>query len=127
MPQSLTRIERDIRGVLPHYITDRLPSRIHIARIDALNSAALNATYRKKHVPTNVLSFRYGPQYGEILLCESVIRMEAQCAKHSMRFQMTWIILHAMLHLAGMHHERSRVVAIRVERLEDRVMKRLCG
>lgn len=126
MLQSLTHIERDIRGALPRYITDRLPTRIHIARINASSSAALNGTYRKKHTPTNVLSFRYGPEYGEILLCESVIRAEARSSKHSIRFQMTWMILHAMLHLAGMHHERSRVLAIRVERLEDRVMKRLC-
>lgn len=61
----------------PKYIKKRLPKQVAVIDISAKESWHLNKLYCKKNKPTNVLSFRYGPDYGEILLCPEVIKKEA--------------------------------------------------
>jgi probable rRNA maturation factor len=85
-------------------------------------SASLNRAYRGKNKPANVLSFRYGKEYGEIIVCPAVIRREAQEQKRAFQYQMTWMILHGMIHLSGLHHEASAAAAKRVERLEQSIL-----
>ena len=62
--------------------------------------------------------------YGEIIVCPAVIRREAKAQKHSFDYQMTWMILHGMIHLAGVHHERSQLTTERVEILEKNILQR---
>lgn len=88
-------------------------------------SARLNRAYRAKRTPANVLSFLYGKGYGEIIVCSSVIRREARAQKHSYKYQLAWMIVHGMIHLSGLHHEKSRMTAERVERLEKQILKKL--
>ena len=85
----------------------------------------LNRVYLKKGKLANVLSFRYGLDYGEILVCPEVIRREAKEQGNTYKYQMTWMILHGILHLAELHHEESKRVAQRVEALEKRVLHKL--
>ena len=121
---SVRDLER-IKKFLPPALRRRLPPRISLIRISEEYSRNLNRRYRKKDRATNVLSFRYEDGEGEILLCVPVIRREAKRADSLLRYQMTWMILHAMLHLAGMHHEKSRAAARRFERKEDEILQRL--
>ncbi|MBI3420847.1 MAG: rRNA maturation RNase YbeY [Candidatus Sungbacteria bacterium] len=111
-----------IRRMLPAGIVRKLPKKVLIIRISAKESTRLNAQYRNKPLPTNVLSFRYGPAYGEVLLCPAVIRAEAKQQGNSYDKQMTWMIIHGMLHLAGLHHERSEATRKRVEQLEQKLL-----
>lgn len=67
----------------------------------------------------------YDKEYGEIIVCPAVIRAEARKQKHTFRYQMTWYIVHGMIHLSGLHHEKSRRTAERVERLEKQILKRM--
>lgn len=125
----------------------RLPQKISLVEIDKKESQRLSRIYRGKNKPrtfslheffraerstkkvrgkpANVLSFRYGPDYGEILVCPEVIRREAKKQGNSYKYQMTWMILHGMMHLAGLHHERSLKMAKRVMALEERVLRKL--
>ncbi len=110
---------------LPPVIRKRLPREIAVIVVSPQESLKLNRRYRHKRKPTNVLSFLYGREYGEIIVCPSVIRKEAKEQAHTEVFQMTWMVLHGMLHLAGLHHENSRIVAKKVERIEQRILSAL--
>ena len=113
---------KDIVKNLPVDIQRRLPKEIVVIAVSEQESLKLNSRYRNKRKPTNVLSFLYGPAYGEIILCPLVIAKDAKKQGNTQVFQMTWMVLHGMLHLAGLHHEKSRVIAEKVERIEQEVL-----
>lgn len=114
-----------LRKFLTPTKTRRIPSKIKIVTLTHKESRRINKLLRKKNHPTNVLSFRYGPDYGEILLCPEVIKKEAKTAGNSYKYQFAWMVLHGMLHLAGLHHERSKKVNARVEKLEQEILDKL--
>ncbi|MFY9462876.1 MAG: rRNA maturation RNase YbeY [Candidatus Sungiibacteriota bacterium] len=64
-----------------------------------------------------------GRTYGEIIICPAIIRVEAKTQKHTFQYQMTWMIAHGMIHLSGLHHEKSSALAKRVTALEERIME----
>lgn len=114
---------KKIVKLIPAAVRRKLPKKISIISIGERQAATLNRRYRKKNPPANVLSFRYGPDYGEIVLCPSVIRSEAKKQGNSYSFQKKWMIIHGFLHLAGVHHEKSRQAQRRFERLEQKLLK----
>lgn len=116
------RIQQSIIKLLPRSLQKQLPKMATVIKISEEESRILNHRYRRSNRAANVLSFRYGPDYGEILVCPSVIRREAKEQESSYRYQLTWMILHGMIHLAGRHHEGSRKRAEVVVRLESRIL-----
>jgi len=110
---------------LPLLLQERLPAKIVVISIPSSKSRALNRQYRKKDRATSVLSFRYSDKYGEILVCPPVIRAEAKAQQHTFQYQMTWMIAHGMMHLSGLHHEKSREAGKRVARLEKKILQDL--
>lgn len=111
--------------MLPRMLQKRLPHKVEIIKVNEREARQLNRRYRKINKPSNVLSFRYGPEYGEILVCPSVIRREAGKGGNTYRCQLTWMILHGMLHLAGLHHEKSKGAAQRIAQLEKKILKKI--
>ena len=120
--QENLSFSKEIVKNLPLAIRKRLPKEIAVIAVSPQESLKLNRRYRGKRMPTNVLSFLYGPEYGEIIICPAVIRREAKEQRNAQAFQMTWMIVHGMLHLAGLHHEKSRIIAEKVERIEQEVL-----
>ena len=102
-----------------------LPADISVVEVSEEESRRLNRAYRGMDKPANVLSFLYGKEYGEIIVCPSLIRREAKAQKNSYEYQMTWMILHGMIHLSGLHHEKSGNMAQRVGRLEDHILEKI--
>mgnify|MGYP003394811471 FL=1 len=115
-------IASKIRHVLPKNILAKLPQEIGVVLINTHTSQKLNLIYRGKNKPTNVLSFFYNYEYGEILICPEIVKKEAKKQGNSQEYQMTWMVLHGMLHLAGVHHEQSRVQARRFFELEKKIL-----
>ena len=76
----------------------------------------LNKTFRKLDEPTDVLSFSSGeidPDTGSRYLGDVVIsfpRAKAQAVEqgHSIKKELTTLIVHGILHLAGYDHENSK-------------------
>lgn len=114
-----------LKRLLPGVLRKKLPRRVRIVEIDEVRSRALNLRYRKKRKPAKVLSFRYGPDYGEILVCPAVIRREAQMSGNAYKYQLTWMVLHGMIHLAGLHHEKSAPSSQKSVQVEQRMLKKL--
>ena len=69
----------------------------------------LNAQYRGKDKPTNVLSFPQsaGPLLGDIVLAYETVRDEAGLAGKPIQAHMAHLIIHGFLHLLGYDHERE--------------------
>lgn len=114
-----------IRKFIPQTLQKRLPKEIKIVEISESKSRKFNREYRKKNKPANVLSFLYGSDYGEILVCPEIVQKEAKKQRNSYKYQMTWMVLHGILHLAGLHHEKSRNTAKIIEKLEQRILGKI--
>lgn len=120
--RAYERMVADIRRRLIASVRRFLPRTIRVVEVSARESRRINRLYRGKNTPANALSFFYDSGYGEILVCPAVIRREARMQKNSRAFQMTWMIAHGMLHLAGLHHEDSGRSARIVVRLEEHIL-----
>ena len=83
----------------------------------------LNARYRGRNKPTNVLSFP-GPGGGEIILALGVVRREAEAAGRSVGRHLAHLLVHGGLHLAGFDHHGAGA-ARRMEMAEARLLRRL--
>jgi len=78
--------------------------------VDATEGEALNATWRNKQAPTNVLSFeadiavgQYAP-LGDLVLCAPVIEHEAVQQGKSVAHHCAHLVVHGVLHLLGYDH-----------------------
>ena len=104
---------------------------IGVSVVGPAESRRLNAQYRGKDKPTNVLSFPVpqlpvtGPQpLGDLVICPQVLRTEARAQNKSLRAHWAHLVVHGSLHLIGYDHERD-ADADRMERREIAVLRRL--
>jgi len=77
-------------------------------------SRRLNATYLKKDVATDVLSFPIHQQLpegyhaGDVFVCVTVAESQAESAGVCLKKELLTLMLHGLLHLAGYDHETDR-------------------
>jgi probable rRNA maturation factor len=95
-------------------------------------SRRLNARYRGRDKPTNVLSFP-APELpagsdqlplGDLVICPDVLRAEAREQHKSLRAHWAHLVVHGSLHLIGYDHLHP-AEASRMERREISVLRRL--
>jgi probable rRNA maturation factor len=101
---------------------------------DDQSVAAINAAWRGKNTPTNVLSFPASPDMpipggeprplGDIVLSHGVIAHEAAEQGKTLHDHTAHLIVHGVLHLLGFDHE-TEVEAGEMERLEVSILKGL--
>jgi len=95
-------------------------------------SRRLNARYRGRDKPTNVLSFPalelpaagHERPLGDLVICPQVLRAEAREQRKSLRAHWAHLVVHGALHLVGYDHE-DPAEANRMERREISVLRRL--
>jgi probable rRNA maturation factor len=102
--------------------------------VGAAESARLNARFRGRDRPTNVLSFAPPPlprnaaagatPLGELVICPRVLREEARAREITLRAHWAHLVVHGTLHLLGYDHQRA-ADARRMERREVAVLRRL--
>ncbi len=78
-----------------------------IAFVDDATIATLNEEYRQKSGPTDVLSFRYDDQHGEIIISVDRVRAQAEEYGNTVVDEAAWMVVHGILHVLGWDHERS--------------------
>ncbi len=85
---------------------------VHV--VGSLRSRGLNARYRGKDRPTNVLSFAgagTSPQgrrhIGELVICAPVVAREAREQGKTLAQHWAHMTVHGVLHLLGFDHERA--------------------
>jgi rRNA maturation RNase YbeY len=93
----------------------------------------LNARYRKKDYPTDVLSFPAaagmpgGLQLlGDVIISVDKAKEQAKERGRSLDEEMTTLLIHGVLHLLGYDHERSAKYARIMGRLEKKLYRALC-
>ena len=88
------------------------PAALSVRIVDAEEGRALNARWRERDRPTNVLSFPADlppelelPLLGDLVLCAPVVLREA--AEQGKRPLDHWahLVIHGVLHLLGMDHQ----------------------
>ncbi len=93
----------------------------------------LNATYRQKKGPTNVLSFPCDlpdavaletPLLGDIVICAQVVNREALEQHKSLEAHWAHMVVHGIMHLLGYDHETDDDARV-MENLETIVMQAL--
>jgi rRNA maturation RNase YbeY len=84
-------------------------------------SLELNRTYRKENCPTNILSF---PEFREIVICPSIVSVEANQKNVLEKNWMTQLVVHGILHLEGYRHGTENEEKV-MQALEQRALSYL--
>ena len=115
----ITRVARRILKELNHPDKE-----ISILFVDDRQIRDLNAKYLKRNRPTNVISFPMAqgkfpvinPQLlGDVVISVETARREAQESGLSLEEEITFLLIHGILHLAGYDHtrgDRGRMAAV---------------
>jgi len=85
----------------------------------------LNQKYRRKNYATDVLSFTAETGLGELVMCPQVLKRQAREHGLSFRDELSYMILHGILHLLGFDHEGSKSQAAQMFALQDRIFAQL--
>jgi probable rRNA maturation factor len=109
------------------------PSELSLVFSDDASIQGLNAGWRGKDKPTNVLSFPafpvqpgdpLPPMLGDIVLAAETISREAGLEEKPFEHHLTHLIIHGFLHLLGYDHE-TEDEAETMEAVERRALARL--
>lgn len=106
-------------------LADVESAEITVRIVDAEESKALNASYRKKDHATNVLTFDYAPAphvCADLVLCAPVIAQEAKENKKTLTAHYAHLLVHGALHAQGFDHETSEADADEMEALEVQIL-----
>jgi probable rRNA maturation factor len=105
------------------------PVAVSVRIVGARASRTLNARYRGKDAPTNVLSFA-GPGMspdgvnwlGEIVICAAVVAKEARQQRKPRQAHWAHMTIHGVLHLLGFDHIEARA-ARKMEAIETQILE----
>jgi probable rRNA maturation factor len=106
---------------------------LSVALIGNVEMRKLNAKYRKKDYPTDVLSFPVEgimPEetrlLGDVIISVDKAIEQARARGHSSEQELITLLIHGVVHLLGYDHERSARDARAMGRLEKRIYRQLC-
>jgi probable rRNA maturation factor len=121
--------DRALRAPVPRGDAQRVSLSIRV--VGAVRSRTLNARYRHKDRPTNVLSFGGAGRMpdgstdlGELVICAPVVAREASAQGKSAAAHWAHLTVHGVLHLLGFDHEVPRE-ARKMEAREIQILDRL--
>jgi probable rRNA maturation factor len=104
---------------------------LSIRLVDEIESADLNATYRGKTGPTNVLSFPFDScieltpvLLGDLVICVPVVEREAEEQTKLREHHWAHMVIHGCLHLLGYDHIND-ADAVEMETLEGEILASL--
>jgi probable rRNA maturation factor len=104
---------------------------LSVRMVGKARSRSLNARYRNKDLPTNVLSFGGagaapdGRHFlGELVICAPVVAQEASAQGKSLTAHWAHMTVHGVLHLLGFDHERD-TDAVKMAAKEVQILDRL--
>jgi probable rRNA maturation factor len=107
---------------------------LSIALVSDAAIRKLNAAYRRKDKPTNVLSFPAGGNdglrgpaaliLGDVVIAYGTVAKEAKAAGKSLKDHLSHMVVHGVLHLLGYDHEVASD-AKTMERLETKILSEL--
>jgi len=79
----------------------------------------INKKYRRKNRPTDVLSFG---ELNEVFVCPQIVKKQAKLLKIPFNSELTRVVIHGILHLAGCDHEKN-ADAMKMQIIQERIVK----
>jgi len=101
-------------------------ARVTLRYVAEAEGRRLNREFRGKDYATNVLTFVYSsrPLEGDIVICAPVVAREAKTQGKDVAAHHAHLLVHGLLHLQGMDHERGSE-ARKMEKRERAILARL--
>ncbi len=99
------------------------PAQVTLRFVGEREGRRLNRQFRGKDYATNVLTFVYQrrPLWGDVVLCQPVIRREAETQGAGLQAHQAHLVVHGLLHLQGYDHENRRDAEV-MERREAEIL-----
>ncbi len=72
----------------------------------------LNRQYRQQDKVTDVLSFSYNAEYGEVIVCYSQAVQQANAKQNPLKKELAWLVIHGILHIMGYDHDQPNVAQV---------------
>ena len=114
-------------------LVEREESELSVALIGNAEMRKLNARFRNKDYPTDVLSFPAEENLpgavrllGDVIISVDQARQQAKERRRSLDEEMITLLIHGVAHLLGYDHERSAQDARIMTRLENKIYRALC-
>jgi probable rRNA maturation factor len=106
---------------------------LSLAIVDNQRMQELNAKFRNKDYPTDVLSFPSdvvvptgAPVLGDVIISVDKAHDQAKERRRTLDEEMVTLLIHGILHLLSYDHERSAKDARIMRRLEKKIYRTLC-
>ncbi|WP_273720060.1 MULTISPECIES: rRNA maturation RNase YbeY [unclassified Bartonella] len=125
--------EKALKTTMHHLSLEDVVSEVSLLFTNDQHMAQINAQWRGKNKPTNVLSFPAFPikigqipglMLGDIIIAQETVLLEAQREGKLFQDHLTHMIVHGVLHLLGYDHETDDE-AHRMEKLEREILQKL--
>jgi len=108
-----------------------LPWTLSVRFTDTPEMTRINHRWRGKKSPTDILSFpapevfRDQGMLGELVVCLPVLQAQARETGHSPSEELRVLLVHGVLHLLGLDHEKNRYQFAKQARLEGELLTTL--
>lgn len=103
-----------VKQVLGQVVShEKITGEFTILFVDDRTITILNAKYRKKNKPTDVLAFSYTDSEathdyaGDIVISIPTAVRQAKSLRHSLQKEVAFLMVHGVLHLLGYEHKTS--------------------
>ncbi|WP_019222215.1 rRNA maturation RNase YbeY [Bartonella rattaustraliani] len=125
--------EKALTATMKQLSLENAASEISLLFTDDEHMTQINAQWRGKNKPTNVLSFPAfplkagdppGPMLGDIIIARETVVLEAKKEGKTFQDHLTHMIVHGLLHLLGYNHE-THDEALQMEGLEREILQKL--
>lgn len=103
---------------------------ISIVLVNDKKIQELNKIYRKKNKVTDVLSFGDWNDkefLGEVIICLPQAKQQAKKFGTSLKQELTRLLIHGILHLAGFDHEKSKSEEKKMFKLQEEIIEKICS
>jgi probable rRNA maturation factor len=114
-------------------LVDQDRAELSLAIVDNQEMQKLNAKFRNKDYPTDVLSFPSDAVVptgarvlGDVIISVDRAQSQAKERERTLQEEMVTLLIHGILHLLGYDHERSAKDAGIMRRREKKIYRSLC-
>jgi probable rRNA maturation factor len=114
-------------------LAEREDAELSLALIGNTEMQELNARYRHKNYPTDVLSFPSAkklpvdpPLLGDVIISVDKAAEQAKEQRCTLDQEIVTLLIHGIVHLLGYDHERSAKDARIMTRMEKKLARQLC-
>ncbi len=105
----------------------KLARELIVVFVDDKQMRSLNREYRKRDYVTDILSFESEDKssLGELVLSVKKVKSQARLHRLTVNEELSYLLIHGVLHLLGFDHEKSKKAAKKMFQLQDEAFESL--